>query len=360
VPGHDIITIGTSAGGVEACYALARALPRDLAASVFVVLHVPPSADSHLPVILNRAGGLPASQAMDGEPIKRGRIYVATPDHHLMLEDGMMRVVRGPRENRHRPAVDPLFRSAALAYGPRVIGVVLTGALDDGTAGLLAIKRSGGIAVVQDPKDAYFPDMPASALEYVQVDYCVPLSAMGELLARLIQQPVRKEGGTRVPADMEKEEKLAEGDASALESAPRPGELAGFVCPECKGPLWKVRDGALVRFRCRVGHSFTADSMLAGQGEAVEDALWSALNILEESMQLSRQLADEARGRGHTQVARRLEDKAAAKLEQIETLRMVLLNGAVQAEESIPTAGNLPEEGTDEEAEAAGESATAS
>lgn len=191
MPGHNIITIGTSAGGVEALVKLVRQLPRDLPAAVFVVLHIPAQGASFLPEILNRWGELKAMHATDDMEIQQGYIYVAPPDHHLLIEQGHMHIVHGPKENHHRPSADVLFRSAAITYGPRVIGVVLTGALHDGTAGLLAIKQCGGTAVVQDPDDAYCPNMPANALTHVIVDYCVPLSEMGALLMRLAREPVK-------------------------------------------------------------------------------------------------------------------------------------------------------------------------
>jgi two-component system chemotaxis response regulator CheB len=190
VSGHDIIVVGASAGGVGALVKLAKSLPADLPTAVFVVLHIPAQTPSLLPDILNRAGPLHALHPPDNTEIKHGHIYIAPPDHHLLIAQGHVHIARGPRESRHRPAVDPLFRSAAIAYGPRVIGVVLTGALDDGTAGLLAIKQRGGIAVVQDPQDALYPGMPQSAVDHVQVDYCVPLADMGALLAGLVSEPI--------------------------------------------------------------------------------------------------------------------------------------------------------------------------
>jgi len=192
--GHDIIVVGASAGGVEALVEVVRRLPPGLPAAVFVVLHIPAQSPSLLPDILSRSGPLITSHPDDGEKIEHGRIYVAPPNHHLLVERGHVRVVLGPKENRHRPAVDPLFRSAALAYGPRVVGVVLTGALDDGTAGLLAVKRRGGIAVVQDPKDALYAGMPRSALENIVVDYTLPLSDIGPLLKRLVAEQAEEEG----------------------------------------------------------------------------------------------------------------------------------------------------------------------
>src|SRR5437588_11068380 len=193
MPGHDIIVVGASAGGVEALVTLARSLQRNLQAAVFVVLHIPAQSPSLLPEILGRAGPLKAVQATDDMQIEQGHIYVAPPDHHMLMELGKVRVVRGPKENRHRPAVDPLFRSAALAYGPRVIGVILTGALDDGTAGLLAVKRRGGIAVVQDPSEAMYPSMPSSALAHVEVDHVLSLADIGPLLGRLASQEAKNE-----------------------------------------------------------------------------------------------------------------------------------------------------------------------
>jgi two-component system, chemotaxis family, protein-glutamate methylesterase/glutaminase len=195
MPGHDIIVVGTSAGGVEALQILVGGLPCYLLAEIFIVLHVAPTSPSFLDEILTRAGPLPATQGVDGELITPGRIYVAPPDHYLLLEAGHVRVTRGPKENRFRPALDGLFRSATYAYGPRVIGVILTGALDDGTAGLWAVKDRGGLAVVQAPLDALHTSMPQSALRHVAVDYCMPLAKLAPILVRLATEPAPTEGG---------------------------------------------------------------------------------------------------------------------------------------------------------------------
>jgi two-component system, chemotaxis family, protein-glutamate methylesterase/glutaminase len=200
MPDHDIVVVGASAGGVEALVGLASALPADLPAAVFVVLHLPATGTSALPDILSRHGPLPASHVKDGEPIENGRIFVASPDHHLLLRTGHVHLTRGPRENGHRPAVDTLFRSAAREYATRVIGVILSGALDDGTAGLLAIKSRGGVAVVQEAADALYPGMPGSALEHVQVDHVLAVASMGELLARLTTEPVGERPARYRPA----------------------------------------------------------------------------------------------------------------------------------------------------------------
>jgi two-component system chemotaxis response regulator CheB len=340
VPGHDIIVIGASTGGVEALSTLVRGLRPDLPAALFVVVHIPAQATSVLPLILERAGPLPAQHAVDGEPIKPGRVYVAPPDFHLLTEQGYVRLVRGPKENRNRPAVDPLFRSAARAYGPRVVGVVLTGALNDGTAGLLAVKRRGGIAVVQDPADAFFPSMPESVLEYVQTDYCLPLAEIGPALTRLAHQPAQDDAAYPVPAEMEAEEKLLEMDEKTMDSVQRPGRLSVFSCPECKGPLWELRDGELLRFRCRQGHAFTGASMMAEQAEAVEDALWTALNILQESAQMSKRMAGEAQQHNRHRAAAHFETMAREKMQRADTLRQVLLN----SKNEPPTNAAAPDE----------------
>jgi len=193
VPGHEIIVVGASAGGVEALMQLVREFPADLPASVFIVLHIPAQSPSLLAGILSRAGLMKAVHPVDYQKIEHGCIYVAPPDHHLLIENGFMRVVRGPQEKRHRPAIDPLFRSAAVAYGSQVVGVVLTGALDDGTAGLLAVKQRGGVAIVQDPREARYPDMPKSALAHVNVDYCLPIAQIGQVLVQLAHEEIVQE-----------------------------------------------------------------------------------------------------------------------------------------------------------------------
>ena len=275
------MVIGTSSGGVEALRRLAGDLPPELPAALFVVMHVPEWAPSVLPDILSRAGPLKAVHPEDGDRIEKGRIYVAPPDFHLLGERGRVRLTRGPKENRHRPAVDPLFRTAAVAYGPRVVGVVLSGTLNDGTAGLQAVKQRGGVAVVQDPGDALFSGMPESALEYVGADHCLPMEKIAPLLVRLSGEAAKEEGAYPVPDDMELESRIAGLDPTAIDSDERPGELSRFTCPESSGPLYELQSGDLVRFRCRVGHAFTAESILYDRFEELEKALYAALNTLE-------------------------------------------------------------------------------
>ncbi|HYN86668.1 MAG TPA: chemotaxis protein CheB [Pyrinomonadaceae bacterium] len=328
--GHDIIVIGASAGGVEALQVLARGLPEDLAAAVFVVLHISPQTPSILPSILARAGALPAAHAADGQPIEHGRIYVAPSDHHLLVEPGQVRVVRGPKENRYRPAVDPLFRSAALAYGPRVVGVILTGALDDGAAGIRYVKQRGGVTVVQDPAEALYPGMPRSAARSTRVDYQLPLDRIAPLLARLAREEAADDREVPVPEDLKTEAEIAKQKLDAIEMlrhVERLGKLTPFTCPECHGTLWEMQDGELLRFRCHVGHALTAESLVSEQSEVLENALWSALRALEEKVTLTRRMAERARGRNYDRAAKSFDLKAAEGSRHAEVVRDLLLNG---------------------------------
>lgn len=321
---HDIVTIGASAGGVEALRDLTAGLPADLPAAVFVVVHLPGGHPSALPRILNRAGPLEATHPEDGDAIRPGRVYLAPPDLHLLVEEGRVRLARGPKENLHRPAVDPLFRTAALAYGPRVVGVVLTGARDDGASGLRAIKGRGGLAVVQDPEDALFSGMPESALRYAEVDHRVSLEKMAPLLDRLCREPAGERGAYPVPDGLEFESKMAGLDHSVVDGGGRIGELSGFTCPDCSGPLYEIRDGELVRFRCRVGHAYTADTMMDEKTEVLENALYVALSTLEESAAVSDRLAARSRHDGHVHAAERFEERSRDTRRRAATIRRVI------------------------------------
>ncbi|HKS71366.1 MAG TPA: chemotaxis protein CheB [Ktedonobacterales bacterium] len=332
---HDIVVVGASTGGVEALSALVQRLPGDLPAAVFVVLHLSPQAPSHLPEILGRHSRLPVHHPRDGEPVQLGHIYVAVPDRHLLVERGLVRVVRGPRENRHRPAVDPLFRTAALAYGPRAIGVVLTGALDDGTAGLYSIKQRGGLAVVQDPRDALIASMPQSALEYVAVDYCVPLLDLAPLLVRLVHEQAPSPAAYPPSRELVYESHVAQLDEGTMLNEQPPGILAALTCPECGGPLWETHNGELLRYRCRSGHAYTGESAFAARSEALDEALWAAYNALRESALMAQRLAAEARERGHQGVAARFEARAREQLRRSDAILTVVagVSGAVPLDE---------------------------
>ncbi len=272
-----IIVIGASAGGLNALQAVFTKLDANLPATVFAVLHT--ASDSrYLPGILNRASRLPVKNAENG-PIEEGTIYIAAPDFHLMLERDGMHVVKGPKENRHRPSIDVLFRSAALTYRSTVIGVVLTGMLDDGTAGLFYIKRYGGTTVVQDPNDAEFKSMPLNATSHVKVDYIMPLAEIGDLLNRLAKEEITSAGVIASPQE------FSVGSAMCQEDE-RAGKPSLYTCPECQGPLLELRNGDMTRYRCRAGHGYGLKSLTYSQAESTERMLWSALQSLEAKAEL--------------------------------------------------------------------------
>jgi two-component system chemotaxis response regulator CheB len=324
LPAHDIVVIGASAGGVETLRALVAELPGRLRAAIFVVLHLS-RGRSVLPEILTRAGRVPAQHPADGDPIEYGHIYVARPDHHLTVETGVIRVVHGPTENGYRPAVDPLFRSAARAYGPRVIGIILTGALDDGTAGLAAVKEAGGIAVVQDPDEAFASSMPRSARAFVQVDHVLPVREIGVLIAALTNEQASDPPDGPGPHVRAMEPDLGP-PSIALDATDRPGKVSVFTCPECHGTLWEADERGIVRFRCRVGHVYSPESMLAAQTDSVDRALWIALRSLEERAALTHRLSDRARRRNHTWVSKAFEERAKAADEHAAVVRDLLTN----------------------------------
>lgn len=291
---RDIVVVGASAGGVEALTAFVKGLPAGLDASVFVVLHVPPYSPSGLPQILSDAGPLKARHAIDDEQIERGQIYVAPPDHHLLIENDRTLVRRGPKENRFRPSVDALFRSAANQYGSRVIGIVLSGALDDGTSGLWSIQRLGGTTIVQEPADARQSAMPQNAMESVEIDHVCKSDQMGALVARLcseeitVTQRVSQEELKRLALEVE----IAIRDNAFQQGIMKWGDLTPFTCPECQGALVKVSEGNLSRFRCHTGHAFSTSALLAGITEAVEDLMWQTMRGLEETTMLLEEMAE--------------------------------------------------------------------
>ncbi|MBA3470881.1 MAG: chemotaxis protein CheB [Herpetosiphonaceae bacterium] len=323
---RDIIVIGASAGGVEALSILIRALPDSLSAAIFIVIHLPAHLPSMLPNILARISRLPVSAAQDNLPIRGGQVYIAPPDYHLLLEPGVMRLLHGPKENRFRPAIDPLFRTAAKAYGPRVIGIVLTGSLDDGTSGLLAIKRHKGLAVVQDPAEALFSSMPRSAITHVAVDHVVKLEEMADLLSNLTQPAPEDDPARSDVADLPEPKTPRELELLQLDDSVS-GTPSVFSCPECHGTLWEIQDGDMSRYRCRVGHRFSPESMLSEQMETLETSLWSALKTLEEQAALLRRLAAQAQERNQGQMTARFTERIHETESRASLIRNVLLDG---------------------------------
>jgi two-component system chemotaxis response regulator CheB len=348
---HDIIVIGGSAGAVDPLLQLVGRLPSGLRAALFAVLHIAPSSKGELAGLIQRAGALPCALAEDGEPIREGRIYLARPDHHLLLEAGRVRVVHGPKENLVRPAIDPLFRSAAAAYGPRVIGVILSGMLDDGAQGLAAVKRAGGLAVVQHPKDARYPSMPLSATLAAGPQYRVPIGEMPDLLARLSAEPVAVPTGAgepplpghpsgsggptngAEPAEIAKDRAETEVAANALmtEEAMRElGQASVFTCPDCGGVLFEIEDSGAPRYRCSIGHAYGAQSLAAGKDANVEEALSAALRALQESERLSRRLMANLREKDFPLTLKELQAKAEAQERHAHVIRELLagMNGS--------------------------------
>jgi two-component system, chemotaxis family, protein-glutamate methylesterase/glutaminase len=318
MPHRDIVVIGASAGGIDALGDLLAHVPTDLPAAIFAVVHISPDGGSLLPKVLGRRIAWPVAYGVDGEAVVSGRVYIAPPDHHLLIKPARVRVVRGPRENRFRPAVDPMFRTAAESYGPRVIGVVLSGALDDGTHGLEIIKRHGGVALAQDPEEALVPSMPLSAIQNVEVDHILSAAAIAAQLKALMATDVEGssttgEGGV---AD------VAEG--TAINQFRLQGRPSDLTCPECGGALRELDGSTVLRFRCHVGHGYTADSLLADQGDGLENAFWGALRALEEHSMLRRRLAEFALESGRAEHARQFERDAKETELRASAIRRIL------------------------------------
>jgi two-component system chemotaxis response regulator CheB len=321
---RDIIVVGASAGGVEALVRVVRGLPSDLPAAVFVVLHLPAGTTSVLPQLLSRAGSLPAAHPTHADLIEHGRIYVAPPDRHLLIVGGRVQLSIGPRENGHRPAIDPLFRTAARSCGRRVVGIVLSGALDDGSAGLSAIKMRGGLAVVQDPEDALFPSMPNSAMANVAVDYVLSADEIGRRVLELIGVPTEELPTPRSSPTLQVESRMAELEPDLTHKEQLPGTPSAFACPECGGVLWELDENDLLRFRCRVGHAYSPDTLSAKKLETLEDALWVVLRALEEQAALAQRLAYQARKREHVQLSEQFEERRDAANRRAQLIREVI------------------------------------
>lgn len=321
-PKRDIVVVGASAGGVEALRDLLRELPAGFPATVLVVLHVPAEGGSALPTILSRVSRLPARHARDDDALERGTILVAPPDRHLVVHRDRVRVTHGPKENGHRPAVDVLFRSSARAYGSRVISVVLSGALDDGAAGTVAVTSRGGLGMAQEPAEALHSSMPRAAIAAARLDDVLPVKQLAQKLVELVNDAVPESGGT--PELMETEVDMADLDLGALTNPDRPGDPSGWTCPDCHGSLFAIDEGGFLRYRCRVGHAWSADSLLAQQSASLETALWVALRTLEEKVSLTLEMGRRARSRGHPLTSEQFERHAEEAQRSAGVLRELI------------------------------------
>jgi two-component system chemotaxis response regulator CheB len=351
---RDVIAVGASAGGVEALRALVAGLPPDFPGAILVVLHMPRDAPSALPGILDRSGPLPAKTAVDGERLCYRRIYVAPNDRHMLVLDGHIRLTRGPAENGHRPAIDPLFRSVARAFGHRAVGVVLSGSRDDGAAGLMNIVQRGGMAVVQDPQDALYPWMPRAALSRVRADHIEPAAKLGGLIAGITAVDLPESAPP--PAD----DALLDAEVSMSQLGPLTSDelnvpAAGYGCPSCGGALFQIAADPLPRYRCRVGHAWSPESLLDEQAVALEGALWMALRALEEKSALSRRMAGNLSSE-HAASGARFRDMAAdAEAAGAAIRRLIAQLGSTVAQ---PEAVTQPETVTQPEGRAASSPST--
>jgi two-component system chemotaxis response regulator CheB len=320
--GHRIVVIGASAGGVEAMTQLVKHFPAGLDAAVFISMHFPAYSVSMLPDILNRADGLKAKHPQQGEAIQPGYLYISPPDYHLLIHTDTIELSRGPKENGHRPAIDPMFRSAAKAYGSEVVGVILTGMLDDGTAGLRAIKSEGGMALVQDPEEAFFKGMPKSAIANVAVDKVLPLNDLADEIAKLVADAVGDPAMTS--HNLEYENKIVTQEKAAAENGKRPNAASPLTCPDCGGVLWELRDNSLLRYRCHVGHAYSLDSLLVEQTETLERALWTAVRAMEEKATLSRRLAAQAKSQNRSRSAEQFAQQAEETEQNVRLVRQMI------------------------------------
>jgi two-component system, chemotaxis family, protein-glutamate methylesterase/glutaminase len=327
---RDLVVVGGSAGALDALKDLLAHLPKDFGAAILVVIHIPDEFPSYLAEILGHAGPLPAKQVHKKERIKEGVVYVAPPDRHLLVDDGHVDVSRGPRENRHRPAIDPLFRSAARAKGKKLIGIILSGYHDDGSSGLMAVKMWGGLTVVQSAEEALSPEMPTKAKYYASAEYELPVREIAKMLTQWTKEPptAERQGDPEMREEISKEADKA--DLMTDANADKAGVPSVFSCPECGGVLWELQEGDLLRFRCRVGHAYTADALGVAMTGALEQALWASMRAMEEKAAWLRRVAEWS----GQKLGAKYEDEATGFDRHVEAIRKILAaNQRLQEEE---------------------------
>lgn len=319
-----LVVIGASAGGIEAIRGLVAVLPHDFPAPIVVVLHTSPGAPGVLADVLGRSGCLPATTAADGQRLEPGHLYVAPPDCHLLIEPGRLRVTKGPREHGFRPSIDPLFRTAAQVFGPAAIGVLLTGNLDDGTAGLWTIKKLGGLAIVQDPADALFPSMPEHALRRVDVDYVESLSRIPALLVELATRDLSDADRIPVPPHVEMEISIAKDGDPRDAGLERIGRPSPYACPDCHGVLLELEEEGRIRFRCHIGHAYSVDSLVAAMSEGIDKAMSTAHRALEESSLLMKRLATQLATHDEREASQRMIEASAQARRRADMMKVLM------------------------------------
>jgi two-component system chemotaxis response regulator CheB len=318
-----IIVIGASAGGINALCELVAQFQKEIDAAIFIVLHLSRrGVGDYLKHRLQQYTELTCHLATDELAIEKGNIYIAQPDFHLIVKKGVCKLTDGTQENRWRPSIDVLFRSAAAAYGEQVIGVMLTGLLDDGTSGMIAIKRSGGLCMVQDPNEAEYPEMPLSVLNNVEVDYSVPLAQMGFIISEHIRTAVWH--NTPIPADVLAEAELAEKVVTSIAAVAEIGSHSLYACPDCGGGLWEKEDNGFKRYRCHIGHTYSQLDLMKKQQEQVESTLWIALRMMEERRNLLKRIADKERKNGLNILSADHQERAEELEQHIDILKKII------------------------------------
>lgn len=330
-----MIAIGASLGGVDSLQTLVSHFDAGLPAAVLIVLHLSPNRRSHLARILAAASALPVSEAVDGEHLRAGHVYVAPPDHHMVVRDSSIALERGPRENRVRPAIDPLFRTAAWAYGANLAAVVLSGMQGDGTVGLMAVKANGGMTIVQDPDESAQRSMPDSAIRYVDVDHVAKLRAIASLVIRFANEcGAARATGAHGTGSVNPRSERIQSDLRKQAAGQRTGDISTYACPECGGTLWEVDERGLISYACHVGHAYAPESLLAQKSEALETALWAAVRTMVERSSLTRQLAGRMRDSGKGDEAASLDEQATEEERNMHLIRQLITR-------SVPTPGEV-------------------
>jgi two-component system chemotaxis response regulator CheB len=319
-----IVAIGASAGGTTILPELLKQLTDDIKVAAFVVMHLSKQSIGDLLVKrLQKYTSFTCKIPMHGETIKEQHVYIAMPDHHLMVSQNKILLGHGPMENRYRPSIDALFRSAAVNFAPKVIGIILTGMLEDGASGMYAIQKSGGVCIIQDPGEAKYSDMPQAVLNTLKPDYAIPVSEMGGAIKDAISNLKRKKKG-KIPSDIIKEAAIAERVNIGIEEVKNPGEVSVISCPDCGGSLWEMKGNGFTRYRCHLGHAYSQEGLVSSMEVSTESTLWTALRIIEERRNLLRQIGNKESKNGKSTLAATYLKRSAELEAHIGKLKEIL------------------------------------